>query len=212
MQITWKHSDSDFNSPLSFDDKVTIFRERIWGWHLHIAQLCINGGQVHDGSARVEPHPALWLWSAVAYVELLRDNREARRGVHGQVRVGEALWNRRQDGLSRAQLASGRRRGFAPQRPVQGGAMWPVSQFPGHAGDLSEWTTCCRAYVRSCREALAHQSASDPKETGRSSGRVLRSTSRRDGSSPEAELRGSIRLRGFMRVGLTRRLVPKATP
>lgn len=57
MQITWKHSDSDFNSPLSFDDKVTIFRERIWGWHLHIAQLCINGGQVHDGSARVEPIP-----------------------------------------------------------------------------------------------------------------------------------------------------------
>ncbi|MFI5393897.1 MAG: hypothetical protein ACHQ9S_00065 [Candidatus Binatia bacterium] len=57
MKITWKHSDSDFGSPLSFDDKVTIFRERIWGWYLYIAELCINGGQVHDGSARVHPIP-----------------------------------------------------------------------------------------------------------------------------------------------------------
>lgn len=57
MKITWKHSDSDFGSPLSFDDKITIFRERIWGWHLHIAELCINGGDIHDKSIRVQPIP-----------------------------------------------------------------------------------------------------------------------------------------------------------
>lgn len=74
MKITWKHSDSDFGSSLSFDDKVTIFRERIWGWHLHIAELCINGGQVHDGSARVDhiPHSGYGVLSlTLSYFETI---------------------------------------------------------------------------------------------------------------------------------------------
>lgn len=57
IAVTWRHRQSCFQYPLVFDDKVTIFRERIWGWYLHVAELCINGGGVHDGSKQVEPIP-----------------------------------------------------------------------------------------------------------------------------------------------------------
>ena len=48
MWITWKHQDTDFVMPLTnIDHKIEIFYERIWGWQLHIADLCINGGESH---------------------------------------------------------------------------------------------------------------------------------------------------------------------
>ena len=46
MWITWKHEHKDFSWPLSFEDKVEIFCERIYGWQLNIADVCSNGGDV----------------------------------------------------------------------------------------------------------------------------------------------------------------------
>jgi hypothetical protein len=56
MQITWKHKDTDFSWPLSFENKVEIFCERTLGWQLHIADLVANGGMAcgeagsHEGN------------------------------------------------------------------------------------------------------------------------------------------------------------------
>jgi hypothetical protein len=47
MQITWKHKDTDFSWPLSFENKVEIFYERALGWQLHIADLVANGGTAY---------------------------------------------------------------------------------------------------------------------------------------------------------------------
>ena len=42
--ITWRHLASDLKS-CSFDKKVEIFREKLWGWYLYVAELCINSGE-----------------------------------------------------------------------------------------------------------------------------------------------------------------------
>ncbi len=44
MWITWKHEDTDFASPLTFEQKVEAFYEQTLGWQLHIADLVANGG------------------------------------------------------------------------------------------------------------------------------------------------------------------------
>jgi hypothetical protein len=44
MWITWKHQDSDFNGPLTLEQKVDLFYEQALGWQLHIADLVANGG------------------------------------------------------------------------------------------------------------------------------------------------------------------------
>jgi len=44
MWITWKHEDTDFVAPLTFEQKVDIFYEQTLGWQLHIADLVANGG------------------------------------------------------------------------------------------------------------------------------------------------------------------------
>ena len=72
--ITWQHRDIDFKSPYSFDDKVTIFRERLWGWYLHVARLCINGGKSHDRKKDVAsiPHAGFAvLMLTLSYFELI---------------------------------------------------------------------------------------------------------------------------------------------
>ena len=60
MFVSWKHQHTDFPQPPSFDDKVVIFYERIWGWQLHIAELCLDGGKDHGGKTDVQkiPHSA----------------------------------------------------------------------------------------------------------------------------------------------------------
>ena len=60
MWVTWKHQHSDLSQTPSFDDKVAIFRERVWGWQLHIAELCLDGGKDHEGKVdvRAVPHSA----------------------------------------------------------------------------------------------------------------------------------------------------------
>lgn len=40
--LSWKHRTSEFTKPVSFDRKVELFYERLYGWQLHIADLCIN--------------------------------------------------------------------------------------------------------------------------------------------------------------------------
>ncbi len=60
MWVTWKNQHTDFSEPPEFEEKVAIFNERVWGWQLHIADLCLDGGNDHDGKADVPkiPHSA----------------------------------------------------------------------------------------------------------------------------------------------------------
>jgi len=60
MWISWNHQDTDFAQPPAFDDKVGIFYERVWGWQLHIAELCLDGGKDHEGKVKLPkiPHSA----------------------------------------------------------------------------------------------------------------------------------------------------------
>lgn len=74
MWISWKHQDNDFSRPPSFDEKVEIFYERIWGWQLHIADLCLNGGSDHDGTTALPkiPHSAFAAMQIMlAYFEMI---------------------------------------------------------------------------------------------------------------------------------------------
>ena len=58
MWISWKHQDTDFTIPVTkIEDKIDIFCERIWGWQLHIADLCLNGGQDHKNESSVNAIP-----------------------------------------------------------------------------------------------------------------------------------------------------------
>lgn len=54
--LSWKHLRSHFREPLSLAQKVDLFYERLFGWQLHIADLCANGstelkGIPHSGFA-----------------------------------------------------------------------------------------------------------------------------------------------------------------
>lgn len=40
---------TDFKQPLSIEDKIQLFEESTDKWHLHIAELCINGGKDDEG-------------------------------------------------------------------------------------------------------------------------------------------------------------------
>ena len=55
MKITWKHRDSDFPRPLSFETKVEIFYQQALGWQFHIADILANGGEVFGKGVRVGP-------------------------------------------------------------------------------------------------------------------------------------------------------------
>jgi hypothetical protein len=48
MWISWKHQTSDFQSPLTYEEKVEIFYEQTLGWQLHIADLIANGGTTFE--------------------------------------------------------------------------------------------------------------------------------------------------------------------
>ncbi|MCH7688458.1 MAG: hypothetical protein IH899_17545 [Planctomycetes bacterium] len=60
MWISWKQQHTDFSQPPTLDDKVAIFYEQIWGWQLHIAELCLDGGKDHEGKVDLPkiPHSA----------------------------------------------------------------------------------------------------------------------------------------------------------
>lgn len=60
MWVSWKHQHTDFSQPAAFEEKVVIFNEKVWGWQLHIAELCLDGGKDHDGRTDLPkiPHSA----------------------------------------------------------------------------------------------------------------------------------------------------------
>lgn len=43
MYISPNHKEEEFSSPLTLEDKIEIFRDRVDGWQLGIADQCING-------------------------------------------------------------------------------------------------------------------------------------------------------------------------
>ncbi|MFI5399200.1 MAG: hypothetical protein ACHQ9S_27025 [Candidatus Binatia bacterium] len=53
--MSWRLTDVDRPRPWSFDTKVEIFGERVDGWQLLIAELCVNGGPNHDGTGHHPP-------------------------------------------------------------------------------------------------------------------------------------------------------------
>ena len=55
MWISWKHEDTDFSQPMTFDQKVEVFYEQTLGWQLHIANLIANGGTTFNEFKRGIP-------------------------------------------------------------------------------------------------------------------------------------------------------------
>ncbi len=53
--ISPDYKNTDFSLPLSIDDKITIFFDRVDGWQLGIADQCINGRKGPNGE--IEPIP-----------------------------------------------------------------------------------------------------------------------------------------------------------
>ena len=43
MWISPNYKETDFQSPVSLDDKIDVFTDRVCGWQLEIANECING-------------------------------------------------------------------------------------------------------------------------------------------------------------------------
>ena len=57
MKISWKHEHTELDANSSIEKKIEVFRERVWGWQLHVADLAINGGKNHDETADVQSLP-----------------------------------------------------------------------------------------------------------------------------------------------------------
>lgn len=57
MWISPSHQDTEFHHPLSIDDKMTIFEDRVIGWKLNIADQVINGKKRADDSIERSPIP-----------------------------------------------------------------------------------------------------------------------------------------------------------
>ena len=55
MWLSWRHKDSDYSGPLTFEQKVELFYEQTLGWQLHIADLIANGGTVYPQPESPEP-------------------------------------------------------------------------------------------------------------------------------------------------------------
>jgi hypothetical protein len=57
MWISPNYQDTNFQWPLSIDDKITIFLDRTYGWQLNIADQCINGKKGRNGKIISKPIP-----------------------------------------------------------------------------------------------------------------------------------------------------------
>ncbi len=55
MWITPNYQDTDFNWPLSLDDKITVFQDRTLGWQLALADRIINREICSEGAITIEP-------------------------------------------------------------------------------------------------------------------------------------------------------------
>lgn len=56
MWISPNHKNTDFQPPLSLDDKISIFEDRVIGWKLDIADQVINGKKLQNGT---KEHPGI---------------------------------------------------------------------------------------------------------------------------------------------------------
>lgn len=92
MWLTPDHQDTDFNWPLSLDDKVTLFLARTRGWQLDIAQRCIAGMSDDEGRVIAAPIPH----SAFAVLHILFSYFEMIAKFH-QGFVPEYPWDRRSE-------------------------------------------------------------------------------------------------------------------
>ena len=55
MWLSPSYQDTDFSFPLSLDDKITLFEDRMLGWRLNIADQIINGKKRPDGTEEYPP-------------------------------------------------------------------------------------------------------------------------------------------------------------
>ena len=108
MWITPNYQHTDFSSPLTLEDKITIFLDRTFGWQINIADQCINGQMDDEGNVVVQPipHSGYAVLSIVlSYFEMIakfqdgftgtgRSGEYFRNGVHS---VFESLRNNQQE-------------------------------------------------------------------------------------------------------------------
>lgn len=72
--VTLTRKLSDFSLPLTFEDKMSIFQERIYGWYLNVADIVINGEKDTTGKILIEaiPHSAYGVLNIVLpYFEMI---------------------------------------------------------------------------------------------------------------------------------------------
>src|SRR5438552_205685 len=55
VMITRKHDQAELSERSPIEKKIEIFRERVYGWQLHIADLVINGGRNDDDTEDIKP-------------------------------------------------------------------------------------------------------------------------------------------------------------
>jgi len=89
--ISWRHQDSDFSGPLSFEQKVDLFCEQALGWQLHIADPVANGGTPFGEAAAVSPirHSGFAvLQICLSYFETIGQYTATPSGSRAAFRVG----------------------------------------------------------------------------------------------------------------------------
>jgi hypothetical protein len=72
MWITPNYQDTCFSWPLSLDDKIKVFEDRVLGWQLGIANMCINGVAANGTVAQPVPHSGYAVLQIVlSYFEMI---------------------------------------------------------------------------------------------------------------------------------------------
>ncbi len=86
MWISPNYQHTDFEWPLKFDDKVKLFFDRVSGWQLDIADLCVNGGKDLGGIVHEPIRGAGFgaLFISFSYFELIA------RYEAGSIKKGES--------------------------------------------------------------------------------------------------------------------------
>ena len=77
--ISPNYRDTDFPHPLSLDNKITVFLDRISGWQLDIADKCINGEKDPSGNIIRQPLTGAGfatLSIVLSYFEMIAKHRD----------------------------------------------------------------------------------------------------------------------------------------
>lgn len=98
MRVSWRHEHTEFQSPLTFEQKVDLFYEQTLGWQLHIADLIANGGMTFEapvsGARPTYSVPAIEhsgfavLLICLSYFELVGSIVQKRTGSGVRFRAG----------------------------------------------------------------------------------------------------------------------------